>query len=406
MPSKITKDGRIRWKGRVQQNGQIRQKLFNSKTEALQWEAEERQKDWTAATDTACSLKDWAEKYLDHAGKYDRKTYTEKRQALRELFAAKSGKGNAAQMIVNPQAPVISLTPGKVLAALKAQFDARGGNAANKDRKNLIAAWNWGIKYLGLPSPNPCLVEKFPEKRHPRYVPSEGDFWKVVNLTDGQDRVMLLTYLHLGARRSELFRLCWEDVDFGNARIRLSTRKRQGGSMEHDWLPMTEELQKTLRWWWDNRTFTESPHVFLSEAEGGFCQERHGQPFKERMHFMKTLCARTKVKPFGFHAIRHLTASILYKMGQPVSVIQAILRHKSPNTTAIYLKSLGLEETRGALDALADRFRTVSGGQTEMQKRVVSFPRKGHPAGTSGRMYTECTDKGAKAEVVIRRKSA
>ncbi len=51
-----------------------------------------------------------------------------------------------------------------------------------------------------------------------------------------------------------------------------------------------------------------------------------------------------------------MTATILYKMGQPVSVIQAILRHKSPTTTAIYLHKLGLEETRGALEGLAARF--------------------------------------------------
>jgi len=63
---------------------------------------------------------------------------------------------------------------------------------------------------------------------------------------------------------------------------------------------------------------------------------------------MENLCRRAKVKPFGFHGIRHLTASILYKKGYPLAVIQAILRHANPNTTARYIRSLGLEETRGA----------------------------------------------------------
>ena len=214
---------------------------------------------------------------------------------------------------------------------------------------------------------------------------------------------MLLAYLHLGARRSEIFRLCWEDVDFGNARIRLFTRKRRDSSLEYDWLPMTGELEEALRHWWDARTFKESAYVFICEQDGGFCAEQHGKPFKERMHFMKTLCERAGVKAFGFHAIRHLTASILYKMGQPVSVIQAILRHNSPNTTAIYLKSLGLEETRGALDALADRFRTVSGEKS----KVVFFQQKDDAAQAKGSVHASVqSDSGAKADVRLRRKSA
>jgi integrase len=34
----------------------------------------------------------------------------------------------------------------------------------------------------------------------------------------------------------------------------------------------------------------------------------------------------------------------------PLAIIQAILRHANPNTTARYIRSLGLEETRGALE--------------------------------------------------------
>ena len=62
-----------------------------------------------------------------------------------------------------------------------------------------------------MPRP-PCLVEKFPKKRNPRYIPP--DFWKFFQQTQGQNRVLLLAYLHLGARRSKLFRPCWDNVDF------------------------------------------------------------------------------------------------------------------------------------------------------------------------------------------------
>jgi hypothetical protein len=45
---------------------------------------------------------------------------------------------------------------------------------------------------MGLPALNPFLVEKFPEQRQPRYVPSEQDFWKGYEQAEGQDEVMLL----------------------------------------------------------------------------------------------------------------------------------------------------------------------------------------------------------------------
>ncbi|MBU1456612.1 MAG: hypothetical protein KKD01_17995 [Proteobacteria bacterium] len=47
---------------------------------------------------------------------------------------------------------------------------------------------------------------------------------------------MLLTYLNLGARKSEVFRLTWkDDIDFFGKKVRLTTRKTKDGSMEEDW---------------------------------------------------------------------------------------------------------------------------------------------------------------------------
>nr|WP_321513363.1 site-specific integrase [uncultured Pseudodesulfovibrio sp.] len=364
MASKIKRNGRTRWKGRVQKQGEIKTKLFDTKTEALAWETKQRKADWSK-TDTIYSLGEWAQDYMDYGRKYSAKTYGEKKKTFKEFFAVKNDKGRP---VIDPAALVETLTPGKVLNVLQAQFEARSGYAANKDRKNLVAAWNWGIRYRAMPQPNPCLVDKFPEVRTPRYVPPEEDFWKVYNLTSGQDKVMLSVFLYLGARRGEVFRLAWEDIDFVANRIRLSTRKRQAGSLEYDWLPMTDELKNQLLWWWESRKFKDSEYVFVCEEGYEFCRDHYGKPFQYRQQFMKKLCKIAKVKPFGFHGIRHLTASILFRLGHPVSVIQAILRHKSASTTERYLKTLGLEETRSALESLSGRGGKVIKMKTAQSK--------------------------------------
>ena len=301
--------------------------------------------DWKEKTATVC-LGDWAQAYLDIAKvRFSPKTYDEKRSMFKQRFFK----------VISPTLPVSQLKPAKIMAYIIKQKEERSGYAANKDRKNLVAAWNWGMKYMDppLPGPNPCLVDKMPEERQPRYVPPEEDFWKVFEIAEGQDRVMLLAFLHLAARRSEIFRLTWSDIDFGNNRVRLWTRKRTDGTYEYDWLPMTNELRKSLRWWWENRPFKDHSHVFLCLDETEFTRGYYGKPFRYRLHFMGKLCDRAKVKRFGFHAIRHLSASILYSLGYEVAAIQAILRHKSPNTTERYLKSIGLERVREALEDLS-----------------------------------------------------
>ena len=165
--------------------------------------------------------------------------------------------------------------------------------------------------------------------------------------------VMLLTFLHTAARRGEIFRLTVSDIDFDNGRVRLSTKKRTGGNLEYDWLPMTEELKRELSFWLEHRPLKNKPHVFMCLEERPFHFEHYGEPFKYRAKFMKSLCLKAGVKPFGFHAIRHLSASQLYSMGYSVGTIQALLRHKSAGTTERYLKTLGLEHVRDAVEGLS-----------------------------------------------------
>ena len=246
--------------------------------------------------------------------------------------------------LISPDLTPDRLTSGHILLFLQEQTKTRTGNAANKDRKNLVAAWNWGIKYIGLPSPNPCLVDRFPETKQVRYVPPEEDFWKIYDKVDSfQDQVMLLGYLHLAARRSELFALRWSDVDFTELKLRLFTRKRKDGTLEYDWLPLTKDLHSSL--------------IKLSlekKTEWVFPDPRTGKPYVHRQRWMSFLCEKAEVKKFGMHAIRHLTASILAQKNVSMIDIQSILRHKNLSTTERYIRRI--TTLRSALNQLPGNF--------------------------------------------------
>lgn len=375
MPTKTNRRGKLRWRGVVKQNGKIAaSRWFGSgKKEyrkAVVWEEETRkwlQEEAQQKTPTDClNLLKWGNNYLDFSERrFSGKTYKEKKRAVQRflLFTTKEGRG------------LEEMNAALAMRFLQAQFDERSGYAANKDRKNLAAAWEWGRKYLdGFPREkvNPfTAVDKFPEERKPRYVPPLEDFDAVLAKAEGQDHVMLTAFLHLAARRGELFKLTWQDVDFINKQVCLSTRKTRGGSVKQTWLPMSTELRKELLWWWENRPYKRARHVFTMLEDS--CSPRHnpGGPFKTRQHFMKTICKRAKVQPFGFHAIRHLSASYLYRIGKPLSLIQRILRHEAPSTTERYLKSLGFntEELHEAVEAFSER------GPAQ----VVEFPNEKAP---------------------------
>jgi len=164
---------------------------------------------------------------------------------------------------------------------------------------------------------------------------------------------MLLAYLHLAARRSEIFKLKWEDVDFADSRVRLYTRKRMGGSLEHDWLPLTDDLYNALL---DHRQRCTGEWVFPDPS--------NGLPYYQRDRWMPIMCAKAGVRNFGFHAIRHLTASILAKGNVSMIDIQAILRHKNLATTERYIQRIS---------ALRPALRVLPGVKSHQKPPVEAY---------------------------------
>ena len=367
MPSLIRKRGVLRYKGKVpipDQPGKTKERLFpdnseNSRKKALEWEiktelelkADMSQRQFPTHSDYV-TIQEWANAHLEDAEtRCVKQTFNEKHAAFKRLFAFPHVRSDLTVDILANGHDGNQTTIA--YGFLKFQKTKRGGNAANKDRKNLARAWNWGVKYIAnFPRNmiNPfSVVEPFSRIKKPRYVPPESDFWKIYDVAEGQDKIMLLTYYKTAARKSEIFRLQRSDLDFNQGQVRLWTRKRRGGDFEYDWLPMDAELKRDLESWLEYRfsqPTIDDKHVFVCLDQSPFTDQYYGKPFLHRQHLMKRLCKRAKVPRFDFHSIRHLVATKLYHEGKSLSYIQWFLRHTSANTTVNYLKSLGIDAAR------------------------------------------------------------
>ena len=308
----------------------------------------------------------WGEAYLDHVGRtMSRITLTEKQTVMQALFGYCREAGLTG---------IGDLTRNIWTLFLTKVASERGPRRANVYRKNLLAAWNWAVDsgLPGFPQAH-CPLERirpFPVEAGVRYVPPEEDVIKVLQQAHGQDLVMLLTYFYTGARRGEVFRLLWSDVNFDSGSIRLVDHKGRDGSPRSRWVPMHPELAKALRWWQAVRPCVVD-NVFMQEH----CDGTLGEPFQQRSKLMPRLCRKAGVKPFGFHALRHKAAAITFTAGG-LAVAQTLMGHSRATTTDIYVRSAGLYGDRSVMmDALGESSIGIAAEQLlemEMPRRPES----------------------------------
>jgi integrase len=315
-----------RWRGVVKKDGKRYTRPFKSKTDAKRWEIKKQMELVSLQqekTQIGMDLLTACEDYLDFCElRYTHDTYVEKKTLCKRILKR---WGNI---------DVKGITPSMVLKHLKQRAERTSNNAWNRDRKNLLAMFNWIRKTHGIVTNAAGNVDRMPEERQPDYIPPAEDVDKIMMAASGQDRVMLKCYLYTFARRSELFNWTWEDINFEKTWYRLWTKKRLNGDKQADYFEMERgsDLYESLLWQWKHRD-KKSPYVFTNP--------KTGQKYTQRRRFMKGLCERAGVKPFGFKAMRKFGPSVLNDVHKvSMKKLQKLLRHKSQTTTEIYLKNI------------------------------------------------------------------
>lgn len=145
-------------------------------------------------------------------------------------------------------------------------------------------------------------------------------------------RPVIITALDTGARRGELLRLLWKDVDFVNGLLTVTSYK--GKKMTRRTVGMTARLRVELE-----RLYELAP------------RDLAGSVFGIKAGFTKafdTACEKAGIEGFRFHDTRHTAITRMVQSGMPHTEIMKLSGHTQFSTFERYVNATAETARRGA----------------------------------------------------------
>jgi integrase/recombinase XerD len=193
----------------------------------------------------------------------------------------------------------------------------------------------------------PFALDDFHFQKPPRRLPVVMNDEEVRRLLECapslRDRALFETAYATGMRLGEVTRLLITDIDS----TRMVIRVDQGKGRKDRYVMLSASLLETLRGYWRQAR----PKRYLFPGDGG------NRPLSDsavQKAFGRAKLAAGIAKPVSFHTLRHSFATHLLEDGVNVRTIQALLGHRSLQTTERYthVAENYLHQMRSPLDRL------------------------------------------------------
>lgn len=229
----------------------------------------------------------------------------------------------------------------------------------NRDLSMASSVFSYGVQ-MGYVEDNPIRsirrASEAGNKRHLYLTPEQVQ--DLLEHAPAHLAPLLLCAVATGMRRGELLGLCWEDVNFAEATIRV--RQENSKTSRERLVPMCAPLSASLA------ALKEERQVFDMKRRGGpvFVWKDMTEITGSRLRkgWLAVLAAWEE-HPEGlrFHDLRHTAASLLVNAGKDLYVVGSILGHSSAVTTQRYAH-LVLERKREAVRPLDTLLTAAAAG--------------------------------------------
>jgi len=133
---------------------------------------------------------------------------------------------------------------------------------------------------------------------------------------------LILTALHTGCRRGELFGLRWKDVDLSGKRVTVPAGKTGLSRV----VPLNSEIVRVLKDWRPAK-YEPDKSVFPGDD---------GAPLTDVKTAFLRLMTDAKITGFRFHDLRHTFASKLVQAGVDLNTVRELLGHADLKMTLRY----------------------------------------------------------------------
>lgn len=230
--------------------------------------------------------------------------------------------------------------------------EKNGGVMANRCLAQLRACYNWAID-RDLIETNPCWRVKKPHKETPRSrhltIGQLATLWqsleKYPNTAEYiRDAVKLI--ILTGSRKSEVTNSTWANWDLVEGMMVLETTKNATGKA----IPLPTQAVEILKKLRDNPVKEGSKWVFPT-------RNKRDEPIADStaIRALKVCCEAVGLPRVSLHDLRRSTATAIRRLGCSAEVRDKVLNHRPNNVTAAYDLYALEDETREALQGLADQ---------------------------------------------------